>query len=183
MAHVHLKQLGLCGEICSGDIDPQCPMGEFCERGQCDHEYGLCQEQPAVCDRTCDPVCACDGQEYINACVPWAAGVSVNYFGTCPEGVGPLVHAVRFDSPTEMGWSVTPNALSYNVYRNIVDSVAPEDMGVCYLPGLSSASGTVVDTPPSGVLWLLQITATFTNGEGPMGLDSVCKRRAPLDPC
>jgi len=184
MAHVPIGYPGVCGEERCGDDFEYCSQeGDFCELGQCYHEQGLCREQPTQCEETCDLVCGCDGRHYANECLAWLAGISVNYTGTCPLGRGAMIQEVRFDSSTEMTWSLPYGVQSYNVYRKIVVFFPPEDMGSCYLSEISDPGCPVSDTPPPGELWLFQVTAVFTSEEGPMGMGSECTVRVPLDPC
>ena len=82
-----------------------------------------------------------------------------------------LIHGVIFDSPAgDMSWQAESDALAYNLYRRIETSPAPPDAGICFVPGIPTASTTVTGVPSTaGEVWLLQVTGEFPGGEGPMG--------------
>ena len=67
---------------CDGNDD--CDEDQYCETdsGDCEGE-GSCSLRPESCPHLWDPVCACDGQTYANACLAAKAGVSVDYPGEC----------------------------------------------------------------------------------------------------
>jgi len=70
------------GELCGANTD--CAGGEYCATGEglCGRE-GVCKVTPAECERTRDPVCGCDGKDYMNPCFAAAAGQSVHNPGAC----------------------------------------------------------------------------------------------------
>jgi hypothetical protein len=75
-------------DLCGSRGLPACTSGEFCdfpEKGDCGRsdEPGVCEPLPEACITIFDPVCGCDGVTYSSSCVAHAAGVSVDYSGTC----------------------------------------------------------------------------------------------------
>jgi hypothetical protein len=96
-----------------------------------------------------------------------------------------LIHGVVFDSPAgDMSWEAETGALSYNLYRRIETSPAPPDAGICFVPGISTASTTVTGAPSAaGEVWLLQVTGEFSGGEGPMGEGRDGEARFTALPC
>jgi len=72
---------------CRGNAD--CPDAGYCERqaGTCDSE-GVCRQRPEACIGLLEPVCACDGRSYVNACEAARAGVGVRSRGRCRERCG-----------------------------------------------------------------------------------------------
>jgi len=75
--------------ICGGLLGAQCDAGEFCDFpidafcGAAD-QTGVCRPVPEACTFELNPVCGCDDQNYSNACLANAAGVSVASAGECP---------------------------------------------------------------------------------------------------
>ena len=63
----------------------ECPAEEYCATGpgECGRE-GVCTPLPAACDRTREPVCSCDGVDYINGCWAAAEKQNIDFAGTCP---------------------------------------------------------------------------------------------------
>ncbi len=80
---VHADTLILPAGIACTDNN-QCAAEEFCATapGMCG-EFGECTERPLGCPAVSDPVCGCDGTTHGNACEAAAAGVSVEFDGTC----------------------------------------------------------------------------------------------------
>lgn len=64
-----------------------CPDGQYCrfDEGTCDDpdRRGECADIPVTCAEIFDPVCACDGQTYNNACEAARAGESIDSEGQC----------------------------------------------------------------------------------------------------
>jgi len=86
----------------SGCIDNSvCVLpGQYCDQplGACG-ALGSCRQRPISCTTVIDPVCGCDGQTYVNACLARMAGASVASGGPCappptptptPEPVHPV---------------------------------------------------------------------------------------------
>jgi|GEM_PF-1814735 len=72
------------GELatCGGLAAPPCGAGFYCDFpddscGVLD-QTGVCRPLPDACDDVFEPVCACDGVEYENACSAAAAGVDAS---------------------------------------------------------------------------------------------------------
>ncbi len=73
-------------------MGPACePNGNFCTEEQfCQRSVGFCRG-PGTCRphaESCDgepeePVCGCDGEDYVNACEAGRAGTSVDRMGPC----------------------------------------------------------------------------------------------------
>lgn len=75
-------------QVCGGLLGATCTDTEYCayvEGDMCGaaDATSTCQPRPQVCDQIYDPVCACDGNTYANACTANAAGSGVNYAGAC----------------------------------------------------------------------------------------------------
>ncbi len=79
------------GQTCAGFAGLACPSGYVCamEAGMCQvaDAAGTCVRGGNVCPAVYDPVCACDGTTYSNACMATSAGASVDHDGEClPRG-------------------------------------------------------------------------------------------------
>ncbi len=76
-------QPAMCGGfgafMCEGENE-YCDYGAHCGSGD---QSGLCQVKPDGCFTLFDPVCGCDDVTYSNSCFAAAAGVSVQFDGTC----------------------------------------------------------------------------------------------------
>jgi hypothetical protein len=79
-----------CQSTCSAAKD--CGSDEFCSlaEGTClsASALGFCKPRPESCTRIEDPVCACDGKTYGNACLAAQAGLSVVSKGECQKSCG-----------------------------------------------------------------------------------------------
>jgi hypothetical protein len=76
---------GLGGARCGPSEFCDYPDGSFC--GAAD-ETGICTPRPVACDAVLDPVCACDGTTYNNACEAHRAGVDDASPGECAGTTG-----------------------------------------------------------------------------------------------
>lgn len=65
-----------------------CQAGEWCDYtpDSCGGRdvIGMCMPVPGACIDIYDPVCACDGMTYSNACYAAMAGWDVLHMGACP---------------------------------------------------------------------------------------------------
>lgn len=82
-------EAGTVGALCGSRGLGLCAEGEFCDFpigndcGRADAP-GQCTVPPQFCIEIFAPVCGCDGQTYPNSCFAQAAGVSVDFAGSCP---------------------------------------------------------------------------------------------------
>jgi hypothetical protein len=70
------------GTRCARNTD--CAAGEYCNGDSCGGTAGTCAPIPDHCDTIVDPVCGCDGIDYVNPCGAAAASTRVAYRGMCP---------------------------------------------------------------------------------------------------
>ncbi len=79
------------GESCGGFTlgpAPVCAEGLYCDYSREDvcgwaDASGVCVETPVSCTPQEAPVCGCDGQTYVNACLAAMSGVAVYVDGPC----------------------------------------------------------------------------------------------------
>ena len=76
-----------CEQRCGGILGAECPDDKVCifPPGACDVQdaIGVCRELPQACPEVYEPVCACDGMTYDNACFATMAGASIDHRGPC----------------------------------------------------------------------------------------------------
>ena len=77
--------------LCGGAAGQTCGADEFCAYPdqRCGNGVaGTCQPRPSACPFILDPVCACDGNTYDNACEASVEGHDVSSAGDCTPPVG-----------------------------------------------------------------------------------------------
>ena len=67
-----------------------CEEKYYCAKpvGECESDAGECVVKPEICPHNWDPVCACNGKTYGNACSAAAAGQNIAYKGECGKPRG-----------------------------------------------------------------------------------------------
>lgn len=77
---------------CGARLGDTCGVEGFCDFAAAGCDFadatGICRARPDECPLVIEPVCACDGQTYDNACLAHRAGVDVDTEGAC--GGGPV---------------------------------------------------------------------------------------------
>lgn len=76
------------GKTCGARGSAFCNAGQYCNWKPTDicgaaDAPGVCAYRPEMCPQIYQPVCACDGTTYSNACMAAAAGASVSSAGAC----------------------------------------------------------------------------------------------------
>jgi len=83
-----------------------------------------------------------------------------------------------FSDHDTMHWDAEPSAGAYNVYRDLMSSLAALGYGDCFAPGVSGTTGTDAGTPPASDGWFYLVTAENRLGEeGTKGWDSTPTQR------
>lgn len=181
MAGVSLSRPGPCDGSCGTVWGIPCLPGEYCRLPfSCFFdEQGQCEPVPDECPPQCQPVCGCNGTTYASVCEAQVFGFHLlERRGACGEA-----HGLHFASASQLAWDAPPGALGFNVYRN-GDVLAAESSGpACEAEGLVTTTWDLPDDPILGELWELEVTAVFPEGEGPMGVGSLCRERAPGRAC
>lgn len=88
------------GGPCGGASHERCLLTEYCDypgdtcapRGA----EGVCTPKPDMCPDVMEPVCACDGKVYDNACIAELAGVDIQTLGGCPAPDGTFPCGAEF---------------------------------------------------------------------------------------
>lgn len=183
LAGVQVDFFGFCdGHACDTAFGLLCPAGEFCwhQQGECNIDHpGTCRPFVTECpeEARCSLVCGCDGFTYRTECDADLAKVTVSRRGACNE-----VRRLRFLSAELLVWDAEPGANGYNVYLND-DAFTTTSGPVCHAAGLENNLWTIPSAPQLGELWEIELTAQFTNGEGPMGVGSLCASRRAQQQC
>ena len=182
-AGVPLDFFGVCdGSFCGGAFGFSCPEGDSCLVPDCGIDSsGTCVPIPTECPATCRPVCSCLGLTYRTECDALQAFpvfLALNRPGRCNE-----VQGIHFLSAELLEWESEPGATGYNVYLN-GDVFAVESSGpACEAAGLQTNTWAIPSIPDLGELWEIEVTAQFPEGEGPMGMGSLCGNRQAGQPC
>lgn len=98
---------GGSGKSCGGFAGETCADNEFCDYpddlcGAADGS-GTCVPRPDACPDVIDPMCACNGKSYENACDAAAKGVDVSTVGGCKTPKGYFACGPTF-CPTGMAY-------------------------------------------------------------------------------
>jgi hypothetical protein len=80
-AGVNVAYKGSCAKTCKPGFG--CGPDYYCYLQSCIATSGVCIKRPAACLDVWDPVCACDGKTYSNACYAAMAGATVARPGPC----------------------------------------------------------------------------------------------------
>jgi hypothetical protein len=83
---------GTLGGPCGGISGSKCDPSQYCNYNEdnCGNNdiSGQCEDKPDGCPDVYEPVCACDGKVYGNACEAAAAGVDLSMLAACPTPQG-----------------------------------------------------------------------------------------------
>jgi hypothetical protein len=150
------------GTACGGFTGATCDATQYCDYpddicGAADGS-GTCTPRPQGCPDNYDPVCACDGTVYGNACDAAAAGSDVSSLGGCTPPPG------YFDCAGELCNASTEFCWHYVDDTGLPDSWACMPLPICSIGGCACVemappcAGTCVDGPG--------MAATYTCGGG-----------------
>lgn len=94
------------GGPCGGASNQRCLLTEYCDYPADDcaprGAEGTCTPKPDACPDGIEPVCACNGKVYDNACLAQLAGVDISMLGGCPPPDGTFPCGAEFcDLSTE----------------------------------------------------------------------------------
>jgi len=93
-------------------------------------------------------------------------------FGACYPPPGEVRGLIFTDLET-LQWHPERSVGDYNLYRDSMSALSGLGYGACFEPGLTGATTTDMDTPPSGDGYFYLVTAENRLGEeGPKGTDS-----------
>mmetsp|Transcript_1209 Transcript_1209/g.1781 ORF Transcript_1209/g.1781 Transcript_1209/m.1781 type:complete len:446 (-) Transcript_1209:164-1501(-) len=158
------ESTGQCQVGPNADPPMACGAGEFCQldTGVCNNRSGVhegtCAESPFICSADYDPVCACDGSTYSNACTAHSVGVSVSRMGECMTG-SPIKNttstmatsaAVTTVAATSSGETATVDSSTTTVATATSASMATSDASTTTTKATSSAiDGNVPTSEPT----------------------------------
>ncbi len=164
---------------CDNRFD-DCGEDEFCQMQECGccRHAGTCVSTTTECPATCRPVCGCFGVTYRNNCEAAAAFMDVSRPGRCNE-----VQGIMFVTANELEWPTVPGATSYNVYVDGMVADTESGSPSCQASGLEVGSFSIPEQPDPGELWQIEVTAVLPEGEGPMGMGTLCGNRQAGQPC
>jgi hypothetical protein len=188
LAGVSLERPGPCNGACNMVWGIRCNPGEVCEFpfGECYiDQTGSCVPLPTECPAPCRPVCRCDGTTYRTACDALIAGASDPFGNTIPlarHGRCNEVHGVHFLSADQIEWEPSAGASGYNVYLD-GDLYAAESGPMCHDSELPTNTWDIPGIPDLGELWQVEVTTQQPDGEGPMGMGSMCRNRRAAQSC
>jgi len=94
------------------------------------------------------------------------------------------VRGLVFTGPSALEWEADESAGRYNMYRDLLSSLAGLGYGACFRAGLEGTSETDLTMPPTGNGWFYLVTVeNRLLEEGTKGYDSDGGERANAAPC
>ena len=122
-----------------------------------------------------------------NSTTSSSVAVRVGNLTAIPGEVSPpsAAQPLRFLSSQILVWEAgaPSGSLTFKVYRGTTTGLAAGQYGACLRNGLTVATATDTETPPSGVAWTYLVTGKNTLGEGSLGKRSSGATRANTQPC
>ena len=108
---------------------PPCPTGQVCHfapTADCgsQSQFGTCFPIPKQCTQDYNPVCGCNGQNYLNTCIAHSYGISPRAAGTC---LGDAATQTPTTGPTSVCTSNQPGthgACSYGMFCRFTEAQA-----------------------------------------------------------